>query len=131
MSEKNVEVIRRLYRAMDARDLQTFAELTHPALEWIPDERVGEGPVRGRENVIRFFSGRAEIFEDLRTETEAFWEADDRVVAFVRVTGLGTGSGAGFEIRIAHLWTLSEGLIERGEGYGDRDQALEAAGLSE
>ncbi len=129
MSQENVEVIRRLYRAMDARDTEAFAGLAHPALEWVPDERVGEGPVRGRDRVIRYFSDRAEMFDGLRTETERSWETGDQVLAFIRVTGLGTGSGAGFDIRIAHLWTLSDGLIVRGEGFGDRHEALEAAGL--
>lgn len=131
MSEENVEVVRRLYRAMNARDTAAFADLAHPALEWVPDERVGEAPVRGRENVIRWFSDLNEMFTDLRTETERVMETDDQVLVFVRVIGSGMGSGAGFDIRIAHLWTLSDGLVVRGEGYGDRDEALEAAGLRE
>ena len=53
------------------------------------------------------------------------------MLVFVRVSGSGAGSGPGFDIRIAHLWTLSDGVVVRGEGYGDRDEALEAAGLSE
>ena len=131
MSEENIGVIRRLYKAIDARDSEGFAELTHPALEWVPDQRLGEEPVRGREKVIRFFSDLAQMFEDLRTETERVWETGDRVLVFVRVSGSGAGSGPSFDIRIAHLWTLSSGIVVRGEGYGNRDEALEAAGLSE
>ncbi len=131
MSRANVEVIRSLYQAMDTRDTGAVAGLVRSDLEWIPDERVGEGPVRGLENVIEFFSDRAEMFEDLRTETERLWDTGDQVLAFIRVTGLGTGSGARFDIRIAHLWTLRDGLVVRGRGYGDRDRALEAAGLRE
>jgi ketosteroid isomerase-like protein len=62
MSEENVELIRRLYRAMDARDVEAAAELADPELEWIPDARVGEGPIRGRERVIRFLEDRAAMF---------------------------------------------------------------------
>jgi ketosteroid isomerase-like protein len=51
MSKENVEVIRRLYRAMDARDVEAVTELSDPAVEWVPDSRVGEGPVSGREQV--------------------------------------------------------------------------------
>jgi len=68
------------------------------------------------------------MFDDVATEAERM-DADDKVLAFVRVTGVGTASGAEFDIRIAHLWTLRDGLVVRGEGYGDRDRALEAAGL--
>ena len=131
MSRENVEAIRRLYQAMNARESDAAARLTHPSLEWIPDKRVGEPPVRGREAVIRFFINRAEMFEDIGMETERLWETGDQVLAFIRVSGQGTASGAGFEIRIAHLWTLADGLVIRGEGYGDRAEALEAAGLSD
>lgn len=63
---------------MDARDLAAFAELAHPDAEWIPDRWVGEGPVRSHENIIRFFTDRVEMFGELRTEPERFWETDDR-----------------------------------------------------
>jgi ketosteroid isomerase-like protein len=52
MSEQNVEIVRRLCRAMDARDLEAVIELAHPDVEWVPDGSVGEGPVRGRKNVV-------------------------------------------------------------------------------
>jgi ketosteroid isomerase-like protein len=131
MSEENVEIVRRAYRAMDAADLGTIAELVHPDAEWVPDARVGEAPVRGRESVTRFFADRAEMFEGVRTELERITDIGDQVLVFLRVTGHGRASGAGFDVRIAHLWTLSDGRLTRGEGYGSRDEALEAAGLSE
>jgi uncharacterized protein len=131
MSLENVEVVRSLYQAVEARDYATVAELAHQDLEWTPDRRVGEGPVRGRDNVIRWFIDRAEMFDGLRNEIEDIWENGDRVLVFVRVTGRGEASGAEFDIRIAHLWTVDEGAVVRGEGYGDHREALEAAGLSE
>jgi ketosteroid isomerase-like protein len=51
------------------------------------------------------------------------------VLAFIRVSGAGVSSGAGFEIRIAHLWALTDGQVVRGEGFGDRGEAAEAAGV--
>ncbi len=128
---ENVEIVRRLYRAMHARDLEAVAEVAHLDLEWIPDSWVGGGPVRGRENVIQSFTQKAEMFDELRWETERFWEADDKVLVFVRVTGHGKASGAGFDLRIGHLWTLRDGAVVRGERYRDRSKALEAAGLRE
>jgi ketosteroid isomerase-like protein len=131
MPEENVEIVRRLYQAMEARDVEALPDLGHPDAEWIHDRRVGKEPIRGLENMIRYFTDMDEMFGELHTEPERFWDAGDRVLAFVRVTGSGQASGAGFEIRIAHIWTVHDGLIVRGEGYGDRDEALEAAGLSE
>ncbi len=130
MPEQNVEIVRRLYEAMNARDADAVTELAHPDVEWIPDSRVGEGPIRGRDNVIRFFAERAAMFDELRAKTERCWGKDDRVLVFIRVTGRGHASGAEFEIRIGHLWTRRDGVVVRGEGYGDRGKALEAAGVS-
>jgi len=72
---------------------------------------------------------QAEVFEEFRAEPERFWDLDDKVLVFVRTTGRGAASGAGFDIRIGHLWTLRDGLLVRGEGHASRDDALEAAGL--
>ena len=131
MSQENVEIVRHLYRAIDALDFEAGAELAHPDAEWIPDSRVGEGPVRGREDVIRFFTDRAEMFGELRTEAERFWDVGDRVLVFVRVAGRGRASDAPFEVRVGHLWTVRDGAVVRGEGYGNRAEALEAVGLRE
>jgi ketosteroid isomerase-like protein len=89
MSQQHVEIVRRLYRALNARDSVRAAELTHPDIEWIPDSRVGEGPVRGRDNVARFFVDRTAMFERLQTEVERCWDKDDQVLAFVRIGGRG------------------------------------------
>jgi ketosteroid isomerase-like protein len=74
MSQDDVEIVRRLYRALNARDFETIAELAHHDAEWIPDWRVGEGPVRGLENVIRFFTEQGEMLAEVRVEPERFWE---------------------------------------------------------
>jgi uncharacterized protein len=131
MSEENLEVIRRVYRAMDGRDLETLAELGDPDVVWLADESVGERPVHGREQVVRYFAERAEMFGEINTEIERLSDAGDKVIAFLHVTGSGVSSGAGFDIRLAHVWTLREGLVVRGEAFSDRDRALEAAGLSQ
>jgi ketosteroid isomerase-like protein len=123
------ELVRRLYHLMNAGDVAAAAELLHPDAEWIPDSRVGQEPARGRENIMRFFVDTAEPFDSFHVEPEDLWETGDRVLVFVRVTGRGERGGAPFEIRIAHLWTVRNGLLMRGEGYGDRGEALEVAGV--
>ncbi|MGH7485629.1 MAG: nuclear transport factor 2 family protein [bacterium] len=129
MSQENVEVVRRVYAAMNAGDPSVVIELAAPDMEWVPDRRVGEGPIRGRDNVIRFFTDRASAFGEFAHEIERAWEQDEQVLVFLLVTGKGATSDAGFEIRIAHLWTLRDGVLARGQGFGDRSEALKAAGL--
>jgi uncharacterized protein len=131
MSQENVEIVRRAYKAMEAGDVDGVAALAHPDVEWISDSRVGVGPLRGVENVIAFFMDQREVFVDATLDAERFFDQDDLVLVFLRVAATGRGSGARVEIRIAHLWTLRDGRLVRGEGYGNRDEALEAAGLSE
>src|SRR5262245_43012774 len=131
MSRENVEIVRELYSAFNARDAEAMTELTAPDVEWTPDSRVGQRPIRGRENIIRFFMDQAEVFEEFRVQPERFWDLDDKVLVFLRTTGRGAASGAGFDIRIGNLWTLRDGLVVGGEGYANRDEALKAAGLAE
>src|SRR4051794_11404476 len=100
------ETVSRFYRLMNAGDVAAAAELLDPGAEFIPDSRAGESPTHGRENVMRFFVDTAESFDMFRVEPEELWESDDRVLVFVHITGRGRGSGAPFEIRIAHLWTV-------------------------
>jgi ketosteroid isomerase-like protein len=131
MSPGNVDVIRRLYAAVSAGDASTASEFADPNLEWISDPRLGMGPIRGRDSVHEFFVDTASSFGELEVEVEELLEHGDRVLVFLRLSGSGAASGAAFEIRIAHLWTLRDGRVVRGEGYGNRDEALEAAGLRE
>ena len=49
--------------------------------------------VRGRENVIRFFTDRAEMFDDLRIEIERVSETGERVLVFLRLTPRGLRAG--------------------------------------
>ena len=131
MPEGNVEIVRRLYEAMNDQDAGAAIELTDPDVEWVADPRLGMGPLLGRDAVIGFFQDQANTFEDLSVEVERLSEAGDNVLAFLRVTGRGRASGAAIDISIGHVWVLRDGAVVRGEGFGDRDEALRAAGLSE
>jgi ketosteroid isomerase-like protein len=128
MSE-NADIIRRVYAVMGAGDVQRVADSVDTNAEWIPDRSVGEAPRHGRDSVLEFFRDRASMFAEL-AEIEQLFEQDDQVLAFIRLTGSGAASGAPFTIRIAHLWTLRNGRIVRGEGYRALE-ALEALGLRE
>jgi ketosteroid isomerase-like protein len=78
------------------------------------------------DDAPRFFADQAEMFGEVEAELEETREAGDRVLVFLRIRGSGVASGAQFDIRIAHLWTLRDGLLVRGRGFGDRDEALAA-----
>jgi SnoaL-like domain len=72
---------------MSTRDVRRVNELTRSDIEWIPDRRVGEGPIRGRDKVIEFFTDRGSVFGEIDLELEQIWDRDDQVLVFLRVTG--------------------------------------------
>jgi ketosteroid isomerase-like protein len=54
-----------------------------------------------------------------------------QVVAVFRNSGRAKLSGVEVELTFAVVYTLSDGKIARGREYWTRDEALQAAGLSE
>ncbi len=76
----------------------------------------------------RAYAGAWESFE---IEFEDFFDAGDQVVVFARDHGIGRTSGVPVEFVYAQLITLRDGKVSRWQAFTDRDEALEAAGLSE
>jgi ketosteroid isomerase-like protein len=70
-------------------------------------------------------------FSDARAEINELIDAGDRVLVGTTARGRGKQSGVESGWHLWHLWTLRDGKIVRGEGFTDRDEALEAAGLPE
>jgi ketosteroid isomerase-like protein len=56
---------------------------------------------------------------------------EDKVVTVLRISGRAKLSGVETDLNFAALYTFRDGKIARGREYWTRDQALEAAGLSE
>jgi ketosteroid isomerase-like protein len=56
---------------------------------------------------------------------------EDQVVAVLRIMGRAKLSGVETDLTYAALYTIRDGKIARGREYWTRDEALEAAGLSE
>ena len=130
MSEENVEAVRESYQTPGAL-FATWAERMAPKIEFDFTEVYPDRPVmRGIEELRRF---REEgPWAELSFEPERFVDVDDeRVLVLVRVHARGTGSGVPVELRNAHEFTIRDGVLVRFKVYGDRDEALEAAGVSE
>jgi uncharacterized protein len=132
MSEENVEVVRRGYEAFNRGDLDAMVADFALTFEYLASGAVpGTGGVyRGSEGLKEFMGWFAE-FSDARAEINELIDAGDKVL--VGITALGRGKQSGVESgwHVWHLWTLRGGKIVYGKGFTDRDEALEAAGLSE
>jgi uncharacterized protein len=132
MSQADIETLRIGYEAFNRGDWDATTRFAHPEFELKTAERVpNPGTYRGPEEARRFFEDLFSPFEEMVVEPEEFFERGDQIAVFVLVRLKPTGSSAVVENRIGHLWTMREGKASRLEVFPRREEALEAAGLSE
>ena len=134
MSEENVEILRRGFEALNARDLDRYyVEFFDPEVEWQSSAEDPDAAThRGLQAYKRYLEQWLESFDGLRADVEESIDVGDgRVFTWNRWTGRGSGSGAPADWYLAIIFTMRDGKIVRGEEYFDRDEALEAAGLRE
>src|SRR3954454_2747064 len=135
MSQENVEIVRREYEALAARDWVAIAEIWHPDIELEADESApGAGLYRGLDEITRFFDTWSELYSEYQVEAEEIRDAGDRLVVMERFAGRGlkgSGSEAWLEGRLFRLIIFKNGKIWRVKEYPTWAAALEAAGLRE
>ncbi len=95
----------------------------------LPDH-VGE-IYRGHEGVARATDRWIEAFEELRVELEQIVGTADCLVSIHRVHSRARHTGIEFEGRLAYAWTFRGERVIHFKSFLSREEALEAAGLSE
>ena len=132
MSQAEIETLRAGYDAVNRGDHEAMIQILDPAIEWkAPDRTPFAGTYHGHEAVRELLNTYLEAFDDLHLEPEEFFDADDRIVVFVRESARGRVSGVEVQIRVGHLWTMREGKPVGFEYFPEREKALDAAGLKE
>jgi ketosteroid isomerase-like protein len=130
MSQENVEVVQSIYEAFNRRDWDAAFRNADPNFEFML-KRSQPGVHRGRQEVQGVIEDQAAAFDLWTVEPEELFDNDDQVVAFVKFRLRPKGSAAEFEISIGTLWTFRDGRAISAEGFPERHEALEAAGLSD
>jgi len=131
MSEENVEIVRRAIAAYSGTG-EIREDLFDPEIRvWESQELPGELAGKGYDNLVRASENLLDSFEELSIEPERVFDLGERILVFVIVRGKGKGSGVPVDVRLAYLMTLRQGKVIEWGLFGDRDKALEAAGLSE
>jgi ketosteroid isomerase-like protein len=134
MSQENVEVVRDAAAAFNRGDLDTWSEfwtddIDYRAIEGAIDDR---GPMHGKAAVRAYVQDWLDNFDNFRSEAVELLDAgEDTVIAVVRISGLAKLSGIQTDLTYAALYTIRDGKIAWGREYETRQEALEAAGLSE
>ena len=130
MSQENVEIVRAMFEAYSAGDMDAFRELHDPDVIGRMPEGWPEGPFMGRDAVMRQFEQIRETFDVPTVEPISdFIDAGDRVV--VRVAYHGEGHGPELNLEMTQVITVRNGRILYREFFRNHAEALEAAGLSE
>ena len=131
MSQENVEIVRALFEAWNAGDMNAVRAQFHPevitrAVEGWPEP----GPFIGGEANMRELERLREAWDtDTVEPISDFIDVGDRVAVRLAWRGLGHGPDANLEM--TWLVTLRKGKIHYGEFLWDHAEALEAVGLSE
>jgi uncharacterized protein len=133
MSQENVAVIRRAFDAVDRGDLEGVGTELAPEFEYVATGAVVgiRGAYRGVEGFRRFLEWFWEAFDEPKVEIRRLVDVGDEVLTWATFRGRGTQSGAETSLDLWHVWTLRDGKAVRGRAFRNREEALEAAGLSE
>ena len=131
MSQANIDIVRSIYA--DPRGLSSAAsDKFAPDAEFDFTEIYPDKPLmKGVEELRRFRATGPWSGSPIHFEPERFFHVDDdRVLVFVHASATGRESGVPVELRVAHQFTIRDGLVVQFKVYANRDQALGAAGLA-
>ena len=133
MSQQNLEMARRGYEAFNRGDLNGMAADFAPAFEYVTTGAIPgiTGVYRGTEGWNEFVAWVWSEFENPRFEVHELMELGSQVLAGVTLQGRGKQSGIEVTWDLWHLWTMRNGQVVRGQAFTGREEAREAAGLSD
>jgi len=132
MSQENVDIAKRIYEARNRGDIDAVLAECDPDVTWHPHlATLGGHPIRGHNEVRAYMASLREDWQSFRHEPEEFFDAGDKVVAFLHTYARGRGSGVDVEVPVAHVLTFEGGKCLGYVSYHDRAEALRVAGLEE
>ena len=133
MSEANVELLRRIAEAYNARDAEAFAALCDPEVEiHSVFSDVAGGVYRGYDGVRTMFGDLEDAWgEGFSIEPEAYFDLGERVVMYYVLHGRGKQSGADVALPAAGVSRWRDGLFTYWRTYPYREDALTDLDVSE
>jgi len=136
MSWENVELVRSLYTGDANTSRLRFFEVLDDDVEVVSKSHpLPDHPelIRGKGPAVDFYRHYWGTWDDdyILEAAEITDAGANRVLVVHHERGRGKGSGVPFERRWAVIYTLAAGKLVRVQGFGTREEALEAAGLSE
>ena len=133
MSLENVEIVRRTADAYNRHDLDGIVEHWAPdaVLDWSNSRGLEAGVYRGHDEIRAFTQRFLATWDEVRLEMGEPMEAADDVLVVENVTYLRGRDGIQTQARSAWVLTFRDGQQTSLTLYQTKQEALEAAGLSE
>jgi ketosteroid isomerase-like protein len=132
MSQENVDVVRAAVEAFNRGNLEAAFKDAAPNFEW-DNSRSINADTRGvftLSGILEVFRRALEVWESAWIEIHELIPVGDYVVLPHAVHFRGR-DGIEAQARTTWVFTIRNGMMERGCLYQDRQDALEAVGLSE
>jgi uncharacterized protein len=126
MTKKSVEIIAGLYEALARRDLPAIMSLIDPEIIVSQTELLPwGGEYHGIEGVQQFFN---RLFQSVESQlaVEEFVDAGDKVIVIGSTRGRVKATGASFNVRAVHVWTVKGNRGIRFEPNVETPKMLEA-----
>ena len=131
MSRENLDLMREGIESMNRRDIEAVLRGMDPEVRFEHRLAALQGSFVGLAGVRGWFMDLAEAFDSWRISCEDIRYLGDRVLALGTIRATGRESGVETELPLAIVAEYRDGLLTDFTDYGDRADALEAAGLGE
>ena len=131
----NAELIREGFAAFSERRFDDCLATLDPEVEWhiafrLPDLPPDLTVVRGHAEVRQLWDQFTAAWESLTFEPERIlYDDGERVIARIRVHGVGVGSGVEVDRTIIYLAAVRDGMLRRIVPHDSPEEAAAAAGI--
>jgi ketosteroid isomerase-like protein len=126
MPSENAEVVRRAHEALNSGDMDALVALCDKEFQLDMSDRVFNPAVyEGHDGIRRFYAEVQDVWEIYVWEPEQLIDSGGDVVALIRTTGRGRGSGVEVDRETAMVWTVAEGRLSALRFYRNRTEALQ------
>jgi len=127
MSQENVELIRAGFSAHNRGDMDALVEFYDPDCVF---ETLLLGTHHGNEAIRLIYEENRKTLSGYDVVPVELIDAGDKVVAVAQTVGTGLVSQIAVDDRFAFVFTMRDGRCVREQAFRNREEALEAAGLS-
>ena len=134
MSRENVELVRGIYDAFAAGDIEGVLGRMAPDMVWNEAENFAYAdgnPYRGPEAILTGVFGRiGQEWNGFEARPEELLDAGETVVALGRYRGTCKATGRAMDAQMAHVWRVADGKAAAFQQYTDTLQAARVMGAA-